>query len=198
MVNASPKTTKAYDIAKQLHAGQFRKITREPYITHPVAVAEMVRDNGGNQSTIAAAYLHDVLEDVPNSYSKDNMLNDFGHEVTDLVDYVTETKLDNNGLELPWKQRKVAYISRIKKAPKQAQLISLADKVNNIRSMLDGYQTLGSAVWTNFKAPAVEQFWYYSTLNQIFIKSFGASFPLVKQLTQDCRQLAQILDQNLV
>jgi len=191
-----PNELRAYQTAERLHDGQYRKTTGEPYITHPEAVADLVRANGGDKETITAAYLHDVLEDAPDLYSKDTMIKDFGPNVTELVEYVSEEKVDENGVEYPWRHRKQAYITKISDAPNKAKLISLADKVHNLSSILDTHKYKGDVVWENFKAPVHEQFWYYSTLNEIFISSFGADFPLVRQLTEDCRQLHQILGQQ--
>lgn len=198
MSNTGPNEVKAYQTAEQLHHGQFRKTTGEPYITHPVAVAELVRLNGGDEETIVAAYLHDVLEDAPDAYSKEDMARDFGPRVTELVDYVSEEKFDGNGAEYPWKHRKEAYISKISDAPDEAKLISLADKVHNLSSALDAYRGMGAVVWDNFNAPISEQYWYYSTLNEVFVKSFGVDFPLAMQLTAACDQLHQILVEERV
>ena len=81
--------TRAFDVANEAHRGQSRK-SGEPYITHPVAVAEILSELGMNAPTIAAALLHDTVEDTP--YSLEQLRVDFGIEVADLVDGVT--KLD--------------------------------------------------------------------------------------------------------
>ena len=80
---------RAFEIASTAHAGQVRK-SGEPYITHPVAVAEILAELGMDQATITAALLHDTVEDTP--YSLDTLRSDFGEEVAQLVDGVT--KLD--------------------------------------------------------------------------------------------------------
>ncbi|WP_194948160.1 RelA/SpoT family protein [Actinomyces trachealis] len=80
---------RAYEIAEKAHEGQMRK-SGEPYITHPVAVATILAELGMTSQTLAAALLHDTVEDT--SYSLDRLRADFGEEIALLVDGVT--KLD--------------------------------------------------------------------------------------------------------
>jgi guanosine-3',5'-bis(diphosphate) 3'-pyrophosphohydrolase len=80
---------KAFDVAARWHSGQYRK-SGDPYITHPLAVATILANLGMDTTTLVAALLHDTIEDT--DYSLEQMRNDFGPEVTLLVDGVT--KLD--------------------------------------------------------------------------------------------------------
>ena len=80
---------RAFEVADRAHKGQLRK-SGDPYITHPVAVAEILLDFGLDANSIAAALLHDTVEDT--SYSQELLRKDFGPEVASLVDGVT--KLD--------------------------------------------------------------------------------------------------------
>ena len=79
----------AYDYAESMHNGQ-KRASGEPYFTHPCAVAEILVDLGLDTPTVAAAFLHDVVEDTP--ATEDDILRRFGKEVMTLVDGVT--KLD--------------------------------------------------------------------------------------------------------
>ncbi|MDE5667874.1 MAG: HD domain-containing protein, partial [Clostridia bacterium] len=79
----------AYDYAKEMHSGQ-KRASGEPYFTHPCAVAEILVDLGLDTSTVAAAFLHDVVEDTP--ATPDDISRRFGKEIMTLVDGVT--KLD--------------------------------------------------------------------------------------------------------
>ena len=80
---------RAYETAERAHEGQQRK-SGDPYITHPVAVAEILAELGLDVPTLIAALLHDTVEDTP--YSLAEARKDFGDEVANLVDGVT--KLD--------------------------------------------------------------------------------------------------------
>ena len=85
----SDEVSRAFVAARDAHEGQLRK-SGEPYITHPVAVAEILANLGLNPATIIAALLHDTVEDT--SYSLSQLRSDFGDEIANLVDGVT--KLD--------------------------------------------------------------------------------------------------------
>ena len=78
---------KAFETADKAHHGQLRK-SGDPYITHPVAVAEILADLGLDVPTTIAALLHDTIEDTP--YSLEEARKDFGDEVANLVDGVTK------------------------------------------------------------------------------------------------------------
>ena len=78
---------KAYDLAEEMHRGQLRK-SGEPYLIHPMAVAEILAELGMDEETIAAGLLHDVVEDT--SYTTEELAKNFGDEVADLVDGVTK------------------------------------------------------------------------------------------------------------
>ena len=83
-----PLLRKAYRIAEQMHRGQNRK-SGEPYITHPIAVSQILADIGLDTTTLAAALLHDTVEDT--SYTLQRLRDDFGNEVALLVDGVTSS-----------------------------------------------------------------------------------------------------------
>ena len=78
---------KAYELAKSAHAGVFRK-SGEPYIIHPIAVANILADLELDMEVIAAGLLHDVVEDTPYTYEDITEL--FGKDIADLVDGVTK------------------------------------------------------------------------------------------------------------
>ena len=80
---------KAYEYAEKMHENQ-KRASGEPYFTHPCAVAEILIDLGLDAPTVAAAFLHDVIEDTP--ATPDDIKREFGEEVYHLVDGVT--KLD--------------------------------------------------------------------------------------------------------
>ncbi len=76
---------RAFTVADKAHQGQLRK-SGEEYITHPVAVSEILAQLGLNTTTVVASLLHDTVEDTP--YSLEQLRNDFGDEVANLVDRV--------------------------------------------------------------------------------------------------------------
>ncbi len=123
------KIIRAFEVAEQAHTGQLRK-SGEPYITHPVAVAEILSELGMNTPTIIAALLHDTVEDTP--YSLNQLRHDFGSEVGDLVDGVT--KLDRvvygPDAEAETVRKMVIAMSR----DIRVLVIKLADRLHNART----------------------------------------------------------------
>lgn len=123
------KIIRAFEVAEQAHTGQLRK-SGEPYITHPVAVAEILSELGMNTPTIIAALLHDTIEDTP--YSLNQLRHDFGSEVGDLVDGVT--KLDRvvygPDAEAETVRKMVIAMSR----DIRVLVIKLADRLHNART----------------------------------------------------------------
>lgn len=120
---------RAFEIAEEAHSGQSRK-SGEPYITHPVAVAEILGNLGMNTPTIVAALLHDTVEDTP--YTLDQLRRDFGDEVANLVDGVT--KLDRvvygPDAEAETVRKMVIAMSR----DIRVLVIKLADRLHNART----------------------------------------------------------------
>lgn len=120
----------AMKFAGHAHKGQARKYTDLPYITHPAVVAEIVRGAGGTPEMIAAAWLHDVVEDCGVTLFEIQV--DFGRDVADLVDWLTDAATPADGNRAT---RKAAYVERMKSAPAEAQTIKLADLIDNTRSI---------------------------------------------------------------
>jgi len=121
---------RAYAIAEQRHRGQVRK-SGEPYITHPLAVAQILADFGMSSATLVAALLHDTVEDT--DYTVDALRADFGDEVANLVDGVT--KLDKvkygQASEAETVRKMVIAMAR----DIRVLLIKLADRLHNMRTM---------------------------------------------------------------
>ena len=90
------KIQKAYDYAAKLHEGQFRN-SGDPYISHPIAVAEIVASLGLDTDSICAAFLHDTVEDCPDKTNLGILRNLFGENVAMLVDGLT--KLENINIQ---------------------------------------------------------------------------------------------------
>jgi hypothetical protein len=160
----TPQLLQALNLATKLHQGQLRKVDGLSYIVHPVAVAIILSEYTKDDDTLAAALLHDTLEDVP-GYSYDDLVRDSNEEVARLVRQVSEG--ENNHTRGNWSERKLAYLNQIKTAPLGAVLISAADKLHNLRSLLDEYQISGEAVWRKFNSDPLAQKVYYDALMRV-------------------------------
>ncbi|CCG89076.1 HD domain-containing protein [Erwinia piriflorinigrans] len=112
-------------------AGQRRKFTDEPYIVHPAAVVELVRSISHNEDMLAAAWLHDTVEDTASTL--DDIRRHFGDNIASLVDMLTN-RGDAAGQSRV--ARKVAHFQHSQRANPQAQTIKLADIIDNTRSII--------------------------------------------------------------
>ena len=122
---------KAVEFAAHKHRNQRRKDARaSPYINHPIALARILRVEGGvdDPAVIAAALLHDTVEDTDTSYQE--LRGQFGAKVADIVGEVTDTKWLQKG------SRKRLQISKASKSTEGARLVKLADKIANLRDII--------------------------------------------------------------
>lgn len=113
------------------HGEQVRKYTGEPYWRHPEAVAALLKTVRHTPEMIAAAYLHDVLEDTPCTEAQ--LRDEFGDEVTDLVKWLTDVSKPSDGNR---EARKLIDRAHTKAAPPEAKTIKLADLIDNSKSIL--------------------------------------------------------------
>jgi (p)ppGpp synthase/HD superfamily hydrolase len=123
---------RAADFAARAHLGQHRKgAVKEPYINHLTEVAELLADVASETDTalLAAAYLHDTLEDTATTY--EDLAGQFGTDVASLVAEVTDDKA------LPKAERKRVQVETASRKSVRAQLLKIADKTSNLRSLLE-------------------------------------------------------------
>ncbi len=125
---------KAKLFARQVHqqADQRRKYTNAPYIVHPQAVAELIRKAGADETMLAAAWLHDTLEDTPTTFCQLQQL--FGQEVAALVSMLTNPQTTESDTRL---QKKQCHLQHTAKASAKAQTIKLADIIDNTKDIVD-------------------------------------------------------------
>jgi guanosine-3',5'-bis(diphosphate) 3'-pyrophosphohydrolase len=129
-----PLLERALRVAAVAHQQQTRKASGVPYITHPIAVAMLLQRHGfTDEQTLAAALLHDVVEDTP--VTIEELSKEFPDPVLELVAHLTEVKLDEFGRKRPWEDRKRDHLAHIRSAPLAARAIALADKLHNLRTM---------------------------------------------------------------
>lgn len=122
----------AYRFASAAHGGigQRRKYTDEPYIVHPVAVAELVASVSHTEPMLAAALLHDVVEDTPVTVSE--IEHAFGQQVAELVDWLTDVSRPQDGNRAVRKHLDLLHTA---KAPPAAKTIKLADLIDNAKTI---------------------------------------------------------------
>ncbi|MGA9062992.1 MAG: HD domain-containing protein [Terracidiphilus sp.] len=164
--------TRAVDYARQLHT-EARKGTKIPYVAHLLGVASLVMGEAGGQIPITedmviAAILHDTVEDHGGQPRLDDIRKEFGPEVADMVEGLSDTLAEDHDKKEGWEERKNAYLLRLRTEPEDVLLISAADKLYNAKAILDDLREIGPAVWDRFKRGPKEQLWHFHSLLEVF------------------------------
>jgi RimJ/RimL family protein N-acetyltransferase len=171
---------KALELAGKAHDGQYRKGTKIPYITHPVAVGMILMKAGYSDHLIAAGILHDTVEDT--EITLEEIERGFGPELAHIVAGCSEPDKS-----LSWEERKEHTIEFLKTASPEIRAVACADKLHNVRSILRDYKQYGDEIWTRFKRGKEQQEWYY----QHIVESLGkaSTFSLLEELKKEVNQL---------
>lgn len=140
--------------ATKMHQNQFRKGTKIPYIYHPIEVMQILKENMADQTTIVCGILHDTVEDTPATIEEIELI--FGKEVACVIDTESEHK------DLPYKERKLEHMQRVKNGCLQAKMVNCADKLSNIKSMYLDYLFVGESLWQRFNGTKQDIQWYYN------------------------------------
>ena len=164
-VKLGPRFLRAFQFAAEKHAGQTRKASTIPYIAHLMGVASLVLEAGGDEDLAIAALLHDVVEDCGGAPMLKEVRRRFGKHVAHVVDGCTDSDTDPKP---PWQERKENYLRHLKRADAGTRLVSAADKLNNIRSILTDYREIGESVWARFHGGRDGTLWYYRALRDEF------------------------------
>ena len=185
----SHRFTQALVYATELHAEQIRKGSKVPYISHLLGVASIALEYGADEDEAIAALLHDAIEDQGGQTVRAEIRVRFGERVTEIVDGCTET---DTTPKPPWAERKKAYIARISSTLPSVRLVSAADKLHNIRSILKDYRTQGDVVWDLFKGGKQGTLWYYRSLVAAFHEA--DSTPIVIELDRLVTELERLVE----
>lgn len=185
-IKLGPRFLKAFLFAAEKHAGQVRKASRTPYIAHLMGVASLALEFGGDEDIAIAALLHDVVEDCGGAPMLKEVKRRFGSRVAKIVDGCTDTDMDPKP---PWRERKESYIRHLKNADADTRLVSAADKLNNVRSILSDYREVGESVWERFNGGREGTLWYYAALLREFQR--GKANRLIRELALAVQELEE-------
>ena len=158
---------KALTYAHRAHAGQVRKGSGVPYISHLLAVAALVLEAGGSEIEAIGALLHDAVEDQGGRERLDEIQKEFGPEVAAIVEGCSDA------FESPkpeWWERKRKYLAHLPEASPSVIKVSVADKLHNARTFLADYREIGEALWSRFKTGKEGMLWYYQEIIQVYRK----------------------------
>lgn len=151
--------------ALNLHSRQNRKGNAVPYVSHLLAVAALVLEDGGGEDEAIAALLHDAIEDQGGEPTRQEIRRRFGDKIVEIVNGCTDT---DEMPKPPWRERKLGYLEHLRDAGPEVLRVSAADKLHNARSVLSDVRRHGQAVWQRFNGGREGTLWYYRQLVEIF------------------------------
>jgi (p)ppGpp synthase/HD superfamily hydrolase len=186
-IKLGPRFRRAFLFAAEKHAKQARKASTIPYIAHLMGVASLVLEFGGDEDMAIAALLHDVVEDCGGASMLKEVGRRFGDRVAKIVDGCTDA------YEIPkppWRERKENYIRHLRSADAETRLVSAADKLNNLRSILSDFRQIGDAIWERFNGGREGTLWYYRALLEEFQR--GRANRLIREYELEVRELETI------
>jgi (p)ppGpp synthase/HD superfamily hydrolase len=162
----SGQFSKALVYAELKHHNQVRKGGDIPYVGHILTVAGLVINDGGTEQQAIAALLHDAVEDAGGPTTLEEIRANFGDDVARIVEECSDTDKEPKP---PWRQRKQDYIDHLAEVGQDTLLVSVADKLDNARSMLRDYHEHGAELWERFtvKDPR-DHLWYYGALIEAY------------------------------
>ena len=157
---------RAIVFAVEAHKNTERRGKGFPYIVHPLEAMAIVATLTNDQELLAAAALHDVVEDT--GVTLDDLRREFGEKVAFLVEKESDKFVEGISEEDSWRMRKQAAIDRIAAAPLEAKMVAMGDKLSNMRAIARDYDELGDRLWDRFHAPGgrSDHEWHYRGLAQ--------------------------------
>lgn len=175
---------KAICFAAEKHKGMTRKKKTIPFIVHPMEAAAIVSSMTDDPEVIAATVLHDVLEDTPTT--PEELTEEFGQRICDLVATESEDKRPDRPPEETWKIRKQETIDKLAHAGRDTKILTLGDKLANLREMNWDYNKLGEELWGRFniKDPALHAWYYRSVLEKLESLSDQEAYKEYKTLVE--------------
>lgn len=152
---------RAIIFATRAHSGTYRKGTRIPYIVHPIEAAAIVATITDDPDMIAAAVLHDVVEDTDATVEEIRLF--FNDHIAKLVEAESENKRKDLPPQETWMLRKMETLEFLRnEADREAKILALADKLSNIRAIYRDQQMIGEKLWERFNEKRKERHgWMY-------------------------------------
>lgn len=164
--------SKAIIFATKKHQGTIRKGSSKcpmPYILHPMEAATIAATMTNDANVIAAALLHDVVEDT--DVEIETIKKEFNEEIATLVADQSENKRESLPDKDTWQIRKEETLESLKTASRHSKMVTLSDKLSNMRSIKRDYLKVGADLWNRFnqKDPNI-QAWYYKSIKDLLVE----------------------------
>ena len=154
---------RAIVFAVRAHAGTERRGKGFPYIVHPMEAVEIVATMTSDQELLAAAALHDTVEDTDTTVEQ--IREEFGDRVASIVAAESDEPHQSRDSIENWRARKQAAMDRLARAPRDTKMVALGDKLSNMRAIARDYAQQGNALWNIFHAKDPKDHeWHYRGL----------------------------------
>ena len=163
----------------QVHHNQRRKGTGIPYIAHVLGVTALAIEYGATEDEAIAALLHDAAEDGGGEATLAEIRARFGDAVAEIVLGCSDSLVEDPEDKLPWRERKENYLAHLENASSSVCLVSAADKLHNVRSIMRDYREHGEEIWERFQGRRDGTLWYYETVADTLLRHYRT------QLTRD-------------
>lgn len=163
--------------ASRAHDGHYRKGSGLPYISHPMSVMLIAASVTNDEDVLLAALFHDILEDVPENYSRAEMEDEFGPRVVEIVEGITKDS------SLPsWQERADAYLEQLSHGSEESVIVAAADKFHNLSQTLEDLDRDGHALWDRFRSTPSQQLWWYTSVRNVIAERLP-DMPLLADLS---------------
>ena len=179
LLTTTDRFASAMAYAYQVHSGQRRKGTGIPYIAHILGVTAIAMEYGADEDQSIGALLHDAAEDGGGEATLAEIRARFGDVVAEIVLGCSDSLVEDPEDKLPWQERKENYLAHLESASQSVCLVSAADKLHNVRSIIRDYHEHGEAIWDRFQGSRDGTLWYYETVADTLIRRYRS------QLTRD-------------
>lgn len=172
----SDRLMRGIAVASRAHDGHYRKGSGVPYISHPMSVMLIAASVTNDEDVLLAALFHDILEDVPENYSRAEMEDEFGPRVVEIVEGVTKDS------SLPsWQERADAYLEQLSHGSEESLIVAAADKFHNLSQTLEDLDRDGHALWERFRSTPSQQLWWYTSVRNVIAERLP-DLPLLADL----------------
>lgn len=190
------RTEEAFAYALAAHGAQVRKGGPVPYISHLLAVASIVIEDGGDEDAVVGALLHDVVEDQGGLPRLEDVRHRFGARVADIVEACSDSLAEDPRDKAPWPERKAAYVTALADETDVSTLrVSLGDKLHNVRAMAADVAADRGA-WRRFNAAPDQIVGYYRGCHAALANRLPDS-RFIPVLAREIAELARLADQEM-
>lgn len=153
--------------ATEAHSGAERRGKGFPYIIHPLEAMSIVATITTDSELLAAAALHDVIEDT--EYTYEDIASRFGERIAKLVSSETDVQFPEMSESESWRMRKEIAMQHLKNADLDTKIVAIGDKLSNMRAMARDYREIGDELWNRFHVTEKsEHSWRYHGLVDAF------------------------------